>query len=277
MLIGSHLSTAGGLHNALISASKYKFKTVAMFVRNQRRWSIPPLLDEDINKFHEIHRSTGINPIVGHGSYLVNLAGNEEIRSKSLVALQADIDRAQILGLDSFVIHVGSNPDLEKGLDLIISGLNRINNCEVKILLETTAGQGNCIGHRFEHLASILAGVDEPGNFGVCLDTAHIFAAGYDIRTKAAWKKTMAEFDSMIGIDNLHAIHCNDSLKPLGSCRDRHAHIGQGEIGIEGFRAIVNGRRIQNVPLILETPKGITEDGQDWDVINSSLLQELRV
>jgi len=275
MKIGAHLSIAGGLHNALTAAAGYGFQTVAMFVRNQRQWAIPDLSDDNVSLFHEIRAKTGISPVVGHGSYLVNLAGNSEIRKKSALATEADLQRAMRLGIDYYVIHPGSNPDLDLGIKLITDGLNGLGDPGITVLLETTAGQGNCIGHRFEHLASILDGLERPDSFGVCLDTAHVFGAGYDIRTKEAWDQTMDEFDSTIGIANLRVIHCNDSLRPLGSRKDRHAHIGQGEIGIDGFRAIVNDSRIKDIPLILETPKGERDDGKHWDQINADLLREL--
>jgi len=275
MKIGAHLSIAGGLQNALLTAAEYGFETVAMFVRNQRQWAIPELTEDAVELFLETRKKTEISPIVGHGSYLVNLAGKTEIRKKSIVATKADLQRVRRLGIEYFVIHPGSNPDTDKGIELIIVGLNGLGDPGTTILLETTAGQGNCIGHRFEHLAKILEGLERPGSFGVCLDTAHIFAAGYDIRSKQAWNATIAEFDATIGIENLHAIHCNDSLKPLGGRADRHAHIGQGEIGMEGFRAIVNDKRVNHVPFILESPKGEREDGESWDKVNADLLREL--
>lgn len=279
MLIGSHLSIAGGMHNALLRAAGYGFRSVALFVRNQRQWRVPPLDRAAVRTFHAVREETGIGPVVAHGSYLVNLAGAPATRKQSVAATAADLRRCERLGIEYLVVHPGSHPDTATGIALIAAGLNAAvaaaGNTGPRILLETTAGQGNCIGHRFEHLAAILERLARPDRFGACLDTAHVFAAGYDIRTKAGWNRTMSAFENTVGVRQLRALHCNDTPCPLGSGKDRHAHLGAGRIGVAGFRAIVNDPRLRGRPCILETPKGTAPDGRDRDVINAAFLRDL--
>ncbi len=278
MLLGSHLSIAGGLHRALEAADDYGFDCVAMFVRNQRQWRAGPLSDEAIATFVEVRRRLRIAPVVAHGSYLVNLAGKADVRRKSITAMRDELDRCERLGIEYLVFHPGSRENADEGIGLIAEALNEIvadRTGLTKILLETTAGQGNYIGHTFEQLAAILERLERPKRFGVCLDTCHIFAAGYDIRTPHAYRKTMDEFDRTIGLERLLAVHLNDSVRGLGSRVDRHAHIGLGEIGLTGFAEIVNDQRLANLPMILETPKGADETGRDWDEINTAALREL--
>ena len=280
MLLGSHLSIAGGMHKALIAADSYGFGTVAMFVRNQAQWRVPPLSDEAVKTFRRTRRRLGISPVVAHGSYLVNLAGRYAIRRKSITAMVADLKRCGRLGIEYLVLHPGSRPNAEEGIRLIAEALDaifdRLDFRRPKVLLETTAGMGNCIGHTFEQLAAILTRVRRRRRVGVCLDTCHIFAAGYDIRTAAAYRKTMAHFDRVIGLDRLMAIHLNDSRKGLGGRLDRHEHIGHGCIGRAAFAHFVNDPRLAAVPMILETPKGKGDAGQDWDRINAETVWALR-
>ena len=192
--------------------------------------------------------------------------------------MREDIKRCQRLGIKYLVLHPGSNPNLEKGINLIAGALNRLiedGGEAVKILLETTAGQGNSIGYRFEHLSAIIDRLDKPQAVGLCLDTCHIFAAGYDIRSARAYRKTMETFERIIGLEKLKVIHLNDSLRDLGSRIDRHWHIGRGKIGLEGFANIVNDPHLEALPMILETPKGYTEDGLDWDAVNADTIRSL--
>ncbi len=281
MLIGSHLSIAGGLHRALETAHDYQFDCVAMFVRNQVRWKAPPLRDEAVEKFRSTRQQLAIGPVVAHASYLINLAGREEVRRKSITAMIEDVSRCARLGVDFLVFHPGSHEQTAEGIRLIADALNRIaadarlDDESTKILLETTAGQGNCIGHRFEQLAEILSQVDAPEQFGVCLDTCHIFAAGYDIRTPQTYAETMADFDRTVGLDRLLAIHLNDSRREFASRVDRHAHIGEGFIGREGLANIVRDPRLQAIPMILETPKGLDDQGRDCDKVNVATLRSL--
>ena len=280
MILGSHLSIAGGLHKALEKAAGYGFGAVALFVRNQVQWREPSLSDAKVLKFRKKRVELGIGPVIAHASYLVNLAGRKEIRDKSLTAMAADLDRCNRLGIDALVFHPGSNPDTAEGIRLIAEGLDEILTAvpagPTTILLEGTAGQGNSVGCRFEHLAAILDRCKGRDRLGVCLDTCHLFAAGYDIRSADAYAATMDEFDRIVGLDTLRAIHLNDSKKPLGSRVDRHAHIGLGEIGADGFSQLVNDVRLAKIPMILETPKDVDEQtGRDWDEINFETLCNL--
>ena len=279
MLLGSHLSIAGGPVNALLSAERYGFRTVAMFVRNQRQWKAPRLGDEAVAEFRRVRRRLGIRPIVAHGSYLVNLAGRAALRRKSITAVREDLDRCGRLGIEYLVLHPGSRDNPAAGIALIADGLNRILDAcrhrRPKILLETTSACGRSIGGTFEQLAGILAKVRRPRRVGVCLDTCHVFAAGYDIRTASAWWQTRDQLDAAVGLKRVLAIHLNDSLRPLGSGVDRHAHIGRGEIGRKGFAAIISDPHLAAVPMILETPKGTDDKGLDWDEINAKTLRRL--
>ena len=190
-----------------------------------------------------------------------------------------DLARCSRLEVDYLVLHPGSHDNPKAGMKLIAEGLNEIYESHTKplpmILLETTAGQGRSIGHRFEQLAEIRDMLDRKDKVGICLDTAHIHTAGYDLRTPEAVTATLDEFDRVIGMSKLKAIHLNDAKQPLGSKKDRHEHIGQGEIGLEGFRAFVNDPRVADVPMILETPKGDDDDGKDWDAINRDVVRGL--
>lgn len=279
MILGAHLSISGGLHKALESAKRYDFSAVALFVRNQVQWKCRALSEEAVESFLATRRQVDVKKIVAHASYLVNLAGNSEVRPKSIAAMVEDLSRCQRLGIEYLVFHPGSNPDNELGIRLIAEALDEIIGQapagETRILLETTAGQGNCIGHRFEHLRDILAASESCGRLGVCLDTCHVFAAGYDLRSQEGYLETMEEFDRVIGLDSLYAVHVNDSKKPFASRVDRHEHIGQGYLGLDAFKFLVQDSRLREVPLILETPKGTDESGQDWDLRNADLLRKL--
>ena len=281
MLLGSHLSIAGGLHRALEAAGACGFDAVALFLRNQVQWRCRPLDAEAVAQFKRIRKAVGIVVVVAHGSYLVNLAGLAPIRRKSIRAMIEDLDRCGRLGVEYLVIHPGSRRGAGEGIDLIARALNEIfaacDHRRPKILLETTAGAGNTLGRSFEQLAAILARVDRPRRVGVCLDTCHIFAAGYDIRTPVACKRMLDEFDRVIGLDRLKAIHLNDSRRELASRVDRHAHIGLGEIGLEGFAALVADPRLARVPMILETPKGLDDQGRPWDAVNAEVIRAMVV
>lgn len=280
MLLGAHLSIAGGVHNALHRAAGYGFDTLALFVRNQRQWRSPPLTDAQAREFRRVRRRLGVGPIVAHGSYLVNLAGADEaMRRRSIDAVAEELDRCGRLGVEYYVLHPGSNEDAAAGVARIAAGLDEaLAACgrrRVRVLLETTAGQGNGIGRRFEQLAEILSRVRRPGRYGVCLDTCHVFAAGYDIRSPAGYASMMDALDDVVGLDRLLAVHLNDSLRPLGSRVDRHAHVGRGEIGRRGLANVVNDPRLADTPLILETPKGVDERGRDWDAVNAAAVRSL--
>lgn len=279
MLLGSHLSIAGGLPNALLEAERHGFDTVAVFVRNPVQWKAPPLDEAMVRAFRRTRRCTGIGPVVAHGSYLVNLAGAAAVRRKSIAAMREELDRCGRLGIEYLVIHPGSCPDAEAGIARIAEALNDLlADCphrRVKVLLETTAGAGDTIGRTFEQLADILARLRRPRRFGVCLDTCHVFAAGYDLRKPVAYRQTMAALDRAVGLERVLAIHLNDSRHALGSRRDRHAHIGQGKIRAAAFANLVNDPAFRQVPMILETPKGKDPRGRDWDDRNAAKLRRL--
>jgi len=279
MLLGAHLSIAGGVDRALLAAAEYGFNAVGLFLRNQVQWRCRPLDEALVARFKRTRRQAGIAAVVAHGSYLVNLAGLARVRRRSIAAMIEDLDRCGRLGIEYLVIHPGSRPDAAKGIDQIVRALDAIFAAcprrRPKILLETTAGSGNTLGRSFEQLAAILDRVARPRRVAVCLDTCHIFAAGYDIRTPAACRKTLDQFDSIVGLDRLRAVHLNDSRKGIASRVDRHAHIGHGLIGLRGFAALVSDPRLSGVPMILETPKGMDADGRDWDAVNAETIGRL--
>lgn len=280
-LLGAHFSISGGLHKAVERAAAYDCTALQLFTANARSWKETSLSDDDIAQFRRALESLSIRVAVSHAGYLINPASpSEETREKSLTALEHEMIRSARLGLPFVVLHPGNyvNGSPEIGMKRIVDGccriLDRTPADSPRLLLETTAGQGTGIGHTFEELAELLAGIDAPERTGVCLDTCHIFAAGYDIRTPEAYGKTMAAFDAAIGLGRLHVVHLNDTQKALGSRVDRHEHIGRGEIGVAGFKAIMTDPRLDDIPKIIETPKD-TPDGEDWDDINLRRLREL--
>ncbi|MCE5325411.1 MAG: deoxyribonuclease IV [Planctomycetaceae bacterium] len=277
MLLGSHLSIAGGIERPLVAAAALGFNTVAMFLRSNMQWRAAPLEDEAVALFRRTRRQLGIGPVVAHGMYLTNLAGQTEVREKSLAVIANEVERCRRLGIEYLVIHPGSREDVGEGIAMIADGLDAIltEPRGPKVLLETTAGAGFTIGRRFEHLAAIMTAARCRPRLGVCLDTCHIFAAGYDIRTSESYVETMKEFDRAIGLRHLRAIHLNDSKKGLGSSVDRHEHIGLGKLGREAFANLMNDRRLAKVPMILETPKEKDDQGRDWDLVNAEVLRAM--
>ncbi len=279
MILGSHLSTSGGVKNSILIAQKIGCKAIQIFTKNQRRWESPPLKSDDIKEFLKLKKKYEIKIVFSHASYLINLATDDEnLRKKSIESLIDEINRADQLKLPFVVIHIGSHKGIgeERGIKNVVLSLNEVvkirKRSKVKILLETTAGQGTNLGYKFEHIGDILKEVEIKERFGCCLDTCHIFAAGYDFSTKEKYEKMMNEFDKKIGIKNLFAIHLNDSLKELGSRKDRHAHIGKGFIGPKPFSFFLNDVRLKDIPGILETPKD-----KDYllDVENLKILKSL--
>jgi deoxyribonuclease-4 len=234
-----------------------------------------------VSTFQETLRQTGVRVLLAHDSYLINMASPEEdLYRRSVEAFVVELQRAERLGLTYLVTHPGAHVGSgeEAGLKRFAQALDEVHQrCaefRVRILLETTAGQGSCLGYRFEHLARILELVAEPERLGICLDTCHVFAAGYDLAPKRAYQATMRNFDRLLGLERLRAFHLNDSLKPQGSRLDRHAHIGTGCLGLEAFRLLVNDRRFQDRPMVLETPKEETAQGP-MDAINLQTLRGL--
>jgi len=261
-LIGAHVSIAGGVERSPGNGVRLGCGAIQIFTRSQRQWRPPPFSRESARSFRTGMAVGGLRAAIAHASYLFNLAGDGVTLSLSRKGLLDEWDRAEALGLRAIVLHPGAHRGAGEaaGLDRIIDSLDRIENRRPRhralILLETTAGQGSCLGYRFEQLGAILAGLRRPERFGVCLDTAHVFAAGYDIRTAKKLRQVLDQFERTVGLSRLRAFHLNDSKAPLGSRVDRHQHIGRGRIGLEPFRALVNDRRFREIPKILETPGG---------------------
>jgi deoxyribonuclease-4 len=280
-LFGAHKSIAGGYHNALLEAQAHACDTVQLFTKNNNQWYAKDLTEEDIRLFKKTLRQTRLRFPMAHDCYLINLASPDEVLyRKSIEALVIEVQRAESLGLRYLVMHPGAavDGDEEAGLARVARALNEVHgrcpDYHVQILLETTAGQGRSLGHRFEHLARILTLVSQPERLGICLDTCHVFAAGYALYPEKEYRATFREFDRLIGLSRLRAFHLNDSLKPLGSRVDRHAHIGKGQIGLAAFRLLVNDRRFRNRPMVLETPKE-SDDSDDMDAVNLKVLRRL--
>jgi deoxyribonuclease-4 len=279
LLIGAHMSIAGGVYNSLTFGKELGCTTIQIFTKNNNQWKAKELTGEDVKKFKENQKKTGISPVVGHNGYLINLASPKEaIYRQSLDSMLIELKRAELLALPYLVIHPGSHLGTgeKAGIKKIARSIDWLHRetkgFRVKICLETTAGQGSAIGFRFEHIAEIIVRVKENQRLGVCYDTCHTFAAGYDIRTKTSYESTFKEFDKLIGLEKLKVFHMNDSMKDLNSRVDRHQHIGEGKIGLEGFRLLMNDPRWEKIPKILETPK---EGGTEKDKKNLNVLRKL--
>jgi deoxyribonuclease-4 len=285
--LGAHLSIAGGLPRALDRAKASRCEALQIFTKSAGQWRARPLPPEEVAAFRSQREAMAI-PVVAHNSYLINLAAAEPVlRARSIEALGEELDRAELLGLDGLVMHPGSytTGSEDQGLLLIAQALAALLRerpaHRVKILLEHTAGQGTNLGHRFEHLAAILERLDGSPRVGVCLDTCHLLAAGYDLCSDAGYKATFRDFDRLVGISRVAAFHVNDSKKPCGSRVDRHEHIGKGCLGLEPFRRILTDRRFATLPMMLETPKLDTPesrrkcDADPWDMKNLRTLRKL--
>jgi deoxyribonuclease-4 len=273
------MSIRGGVSMAIERARSIHCTAMQIFVKNNMQWFARPLRRKEIRAFLDHVQRGELSSIFGHANYLINLAAtNPQFHANSIRALSEELTRADQLELPFLVLHPGAHLGAgeEAGLERIIASIDevfrKIPRLKTKIALETTAGQGSCIGHRFEHLAFIIANVREPERLCVCLDTAHVFAAGYDISSEHSTRKILREFDRVIGRDRLAAIHLNDSKTARGSRVDRHEHIGQGRIGPDAFRFIMRDSRFRKVPKVLETPKG--KDLRE-DVVNLRTLHAL--
>ncbi len=278
-ILGAHMSVAGGVSRAFERAQTIGCDTMQIFTRNQNQWQAKPLEATEIARYHALAQTTGIGPVVAHASYLINLASPaEELWLKSAAAFQLEIERADQLQILGVVLHPGSHMGAgeEAGLRRIAAGLDRAHAAtpaaRTLTLLEITAGQGDHLGFRFEHLASIIAALDTPGRVGVCFDTCHALAAGHEFRQPDDYQRMWDAFDRTIGLERLKVFHLNDSKKDLGSRVDRHTHIGEGCLGLAPFRLLVNDARFRQTPMILETPK--EEDMAD-DVANLARLRSL--
>ncbi len=259
--IGAHVSASGGVFNAPKNATDIGARAFALFTKNQRQWKAKPYDEKVIAKFKDALQASSIKPkhVLPHDSYLINLGHPDPLkREKSLNAFIDEVQRCELLGLKKLNFHPGSHLKLiseEECLDLIIESLNHAikESDEVCMVIENTAGQGSNLGYKFEHLAYIINGIEDKSRIGVCIDTCHMFTAGYDIRTKEAYDKTWQEFDKIVGFKYLQGIHLNDSKPELGSRKDRHESLGKGKIGIDAFKYIMNDKRMDDIPLILET------------------------
>jgi deoxyribonuclease-4 len=279
ILLGAHMSIGGGVHTAIERGCSIKCTAIQMFVKNNMQWFARPLTREEIRAFLNHAQRGELLSIFAHANYLINLAAtNPQFLENSIRALSEELTRANQLELPFLVLHPGAHLGAgdEAGLEKIVASINRvfrkIPKMKTRIALETTAGQGSCLGHRFEQIAYIIENVQEPERLCVCLDTAHVFAAGYDIGSEAGVKKTFREFDRVIGLERLAAIHVNDSKTARGSRVDRHQHIGKGQIGLDAFRFIMSQPRFRNIPKVLETPKG---KEMREDVINLRKLRSM--
>ena len=275
-LIGAHLSTRGGLHTAFERASIVGATAMAVFAKNASQWKGKVLTDEDCALFAS---KRTVKPVLTHASYLINLATtNAEFHKKSLIAMADELDRAERLGISAVVLHPGAHmgAGVKAGIDQIARSFDMIHavtpNHRVVTLLETMAGQGSCLGCTYEELGQIISLVDDKSRLGICVDTCHVFASGYEIRTRDGYEAMVEEIETHVGIDNVGAFHLNDSKKPLGSRVDRHQHIGDGEIGLDAFGFILNDTRFAGIPKLIETEKN---DDHSWDIRNLKTLRSL--
>lgn len=286
-LLGAHQSIAGGHHKAVELGLKTGCQVIQVFTKNTNQWRAKEISAEAACQFRDALAGSRLACPLAHDSYLINLASPDDtLWKRSIEAMIDEVRRASILGIPWVVSHPGAYTTTSEadGLKRIISALDdvlasgthapTVPAATTGILLETTAGQGTTLGWRFEHLAEILSGVKDNRRLGVCFDTCHVFAAGYNMSTPAQYRATMREFDKTVGLDRIRAFHLNDSVKECGSRVDRHAHIGEGKIGLEPFGWLLRDRRFRDLPMVLETPKG-QHNGADCDVINLETLRGL--
>lgn len=284
MPFGAHMSISGGLAKAFARGESVGCEVMQIFSKSERQWAAKPILPEDAAAFRAEQARSGIGPVVVHDSYLINLAAPaDELWEKSIAAFAHELERCQQLGIPYIVTHPGAHTGSgeETGLRREADALARLFadgvGGDTMVLLETTAGQGSCLGNRFEHLARLFELLpNHHARLGVCVDTCHIFAAGYDIRDAEGYAATFAELDRLVGLANVRCFHLNDSQKDLGSRVDRHAPIGQGCIGAEAFRLLVNDPRFHGLPMIIETPKGddMAEDRENLGLLRSLVGKE---
>ena len=277
--LGAHMSISGGLHLAIDRAVAVGCNVVQIFTRNSNQWKGKPVSEADAALFRSKFAASGLHEVISHDIYLINLAAPPgETRDKSVAAFRDELETCARLGINKVVMHPGSHltESPQVGLERVIQAFDQlfseVPQFEGKVLIETTAGQGSNLGRTFEELAEIINGSRFPEKFGVCFDTCHTFAAGYDTATEEGYRDTMEQFDRLIGVARLECFHFNDSKKGLGSRVDRHEHIGQGTLGLNPFRYILNDPRFINVPKILETPKG---DNNEMDEANLAILRGL--
>jgi deoxyribonuclease IV len=275
-LLGAHISTKGGLHTVFDRAAEISASAIALFAKNSNQWKGKTMSDDDVALFTD---RRNLRPILTHASYLINLATtNAEFHRKSIDAMIDELDRAERLGLHAVVLHPGAHlgAGVDAGVEQIARSLDQIHaaipNHKVVTLLETAAGQGSCLGCTFEELGQIRALVGDKNRVGICFDTCHVFASGYELRNRDDYERTIDALDAHVGIDNVGAFHLNDSKKALGSRVDRHEHIGGGQIGVDAFAFLLNDERFRGIPKVIETPKTVEHES---DRKNLTLLRSL--
>lgn len=281
-LLGAHMSIAGGYYKAVEAAQQAGCEVVQLFTKNNNQWRAKPISGEDVSLFAGALQQHKIAQPLSHASYLINLAsGNPELWEKSVDGMVVELQRAAQLGIAYVVVHPGAHTGQTEaeGIAQVVRAIDEIHRrlpeVAAGILLESTAGQGTCLGCRFEQLAAMIGGVAQPDRLGICVDTCHLFAAGYPLIDRRDYLQTFRDLDKTVGLQRIKAFHLNDSKKDLGSRVDRHEHIGRGKLGLAPFAHLLNDRRFRKVPMYLETPKGLNDDGEDWDVVNLRALREL--
>lgn len=275
--LGAHLSISGGAHKALEAAAELGCGALQIFVQSPGMWRLPSIEKKALAKYHSAHETMGRIPVIAHAIYLINLASPDEaLREKSIDALTAELERCELLAIENLIFHPGAHVGSgeKAGIRSISRALNGIHKAtkklKAKTVLEITAGQGSSIGHTVAQLAAIIDQVKAKERMGICIDTAHAWAAGYDLRSAAGYRVFWEEVDELIGIEKVVAFHLNDTKKLLGSRVDRHTHIGEGELGVKAFRRLMRDRRFVKIPKVLETPK---EGGMDER--NLAVLREM--
>ena len=280
-LLGAHMSIAGGYYKAAEEARRCGCDVVQLFTKNNTQWRAKEITDEEARRFRAALAELKIGSPISHASYLINLASpNEALRTKSIDGMVVELLRAEQLGIANVIVHPGAHTTAteEEGIASIAASIDeiyrRLPRCKAQVTLEITAGQGSCLGWKLEQLAAIIGQTKQPAKLHICVDTCHAFAAGYNLREAKGYQSFWRQFDELLGLNRLVAIHLNDSKRELGSRVDRHEHIGRGQLGAEAFRRLLRDKRFRHVPMYLETAKG-TEDGESLDVINLRVLREL--
>ena len=280
--LGAHMSIAGGLYRAPLRGEEAGCQTIQVFTANRNRWERRKLATEEIDAFHRAVQKTSVRPIASHAAYLINLASpQKEVLEKSYGALLDELERVELLRIPYVVIHPGSHlgegerNGLRRVAEIISRALDSRKSFRAIILLETSSGQGTNLGYRLEHLAEIIEFTACPERLGVCFDTCHAFAAGYDFRSRDSYEQLFHQFDQVIGLHRLRLFHVNDSKTPMGSRLDRHEHIGKGHIGLKAFSFFLNDPRFDDFSFLIETPKDKDSKGRDMDVINLRTLRKL--
>jgi deoxyribonuclease-4 len=279
-LLGAQMSIAGGVDKSLLEGRKVDCEAIQIFTRSSRQWAARPFAKDEVELFQRNRKETGIGTVVAHDSYLLNLGSPDgPLRKKSIAAFIDEVERCELLGIHLLIAHPGAHMGAGEltGIKTIARSLDEVHKAcrgfKAKVALEITAGQGSCLGYRFEQIRDIMDATKESERLRVCFDTEHAFAAGYDFRTKDGYVPMFEKFDELVGIERLAAFHLNDSKKELGSRVDRHDHIGHGRLGVEAFRLLLNDRRFWGIPMCLETPKGqdLKEDRENLTLLRSLL------